>query len=64
MTNHQQIQIATQNIVQMLDDLPILSTIIGTRSDDHEAGPSTPEEQKLMEALQAVYATWVSEKPQ
>lgn len=64
MPSREHIKATTATVTKMLDDLPIIATIIGVRSAEHEAGASSPEEEKLMHALFAVHETWLKEKPE
>lgn len=58
-----QIEVVKTYVTEMLDGLPILAAQIGIRTDEHEAGASTPEDRELMDALLKVSRTWQEVKP-
>lgn len=45
-------------IKRTLDSLPIIATMIGTRTEEHEAGASTEDDINFMHRLFAVTEAW------
>lgn len=58
----QEIEAIKEHVVGLMESLPIVAAHIGIRGAEHPAGESTPEEVKLMRALQKVSRTWQEAK--